>query len=57
MTSDIPYFTSFASNSICVPTSACDTGHPFFAPSACSLNVFSSIPGISASVSRWMRVI
>ena len=37
---------------ISTAASACDTGHPFLAPSAWSRNVFSSIPGTSPSVSR-----
>jgi hypothetical protein len=44
------YFSSLAFNEISVAARATDTGQFFFAPSACSANVFSSMSGISASV-------
>src|SRR5688572_17728941 len=41
---------SVAFNLISVPARACDTGQPFFAASAASRKVCSSIPGTSPSV-------
>src|SRR6185437_9100335 len=49
------YRTSFASRVIVVPASACDTGQPALAASACLAKVAASMPGTAASQTRWLR--
>ena len=46
------YRTSLASRVIVVPPSACDTGQPALAASACLANVAASTPGTAASQTR-----